>query len=320
MIKDDLIDAGIDPALAHQFVVNTAVQQAPEQASENSPTMGGPSGQTTYQTVDGGTLTEAEMQALIAKSNAANPGASMTYGVDANGNVIPGVSPQTDPSTPAGRTEGTPATDPPIDWHAYLSDWGFDTDMMNELDRIFKVYSDPNQAAAAGLAYIRGTDWYAQHFAGIGDAIKNGLVADEAGYRAYLNDANQYYRRFYGRDISTGELAAYFKKGYTSTNIGQHLRGEGAVTAEKGDIQYALGAFGDDTTQATPDQLSQYGDQVGGLDNLVGQQLQAKLDKAKARLNAVFQGTLGTPALNVVNGRLTSPSLAGGTTVGDVPS
>lgn len=227
---------------------------------------------------------------------------------------------------PGGDTPTGDNTPPPMNWADYLTNWGFSDDMIKELTRIFSVYPDASSASAAALGYIRGTDWYTTHFAGIGAGLSKGLFSDEAGYRAYLNQATGFYQRFFGRDISTNELVDYLNKGYTAGNIGQHLTGQGIVNANKPEIQYGLGNFadqptGDQSSQGSPEQLAAYGDQLGGLDNAVGQQLQAKLAKAQARMAAIVQGTLATPALNVLkSGQLGSPSLGGSTTQGDVAS
>lgn len=200
-----------------------------------------------------------------------------------------------------GDTKQPPAL-PPLDWRAYLGNWGFDESDINELDKIFKTYTDANQATAAGLAYIRGTQWYAKTFAGIGAGIKAGLFNDEAGYRAYVNDLNQVYSRFYNRSVTTNEVQDFLNKGTNPNAVNAHLTGQAALQAQLPDVQYALGAF-DSQGQATNSELSAYGDQLGGLGNLIGPQLQARLDKAKQRMATIFQGTLASPSLSLVGGR-----------------
>lgn len=196
----------------------------------------------------------------------------------------------------------TTTTTPPLDWRAYLANWGFEDADVTELDRIFKTYTDPTQAAAAGLAYIRGTQWYSRTFQGIGAGIKAGLFSDEAGYRAYVNDMNQVYRRFYNRDVTTQEVSDFLNNGTNPNAINQHLTGQAAVQAQLPDLQYQLGAF-DSQGRATDAEVSAYGDQLGGLSNMIGPKLQDRLDKARQKMATIFQGVSATPSLSMVLGR-----------------
>lgn len=216
-------------------------------------------------------------------------------------------------TTTSSTTAATPAdppapTTPPLDWRAYLSNWGFEDADVNELDRIFKTYTDPTQASAAGLAYIRGTQWYAKTFQGIGAGIKAGLFSDEAGYRAYVNDMNQVYRRFYNRDVTTQEVSDFLNNGTNPNAINQHLTGQATVQAQLPDLQYELGAF-DSQGRASDAEISAYGDQLGGLGNTIGPKLQDRLDKARQKMATIFQGTLATPSLSMVMGKPVATSL-----------
>lgn len=217
--------------------------------------------------------------------------------------------------TPAPKAPTTP----PLDWHQYLTDWGFPTDVVDELDRIFRTYSDANQASGAALAYIRGTQWYSQTFPGIQAGIKSGIISDEAGYRAYTNQLNDLYQRYYNTTVSGQDVANALNQGYSVTHVNQHLAGQAYVAANKNDIQFTLGAF-DSQGMATNDQLAGYGDTQGGLDNALGTQLTQRYQAALQRLHGIFQGTLATPAGLQLNsaGRLSAPSLSGGIIPGDV--
>lgn len=201
-----------------------------------------------------------------------------------------------------GNTPPTPPTPPPLDWSSYLANWGFEAGDIAELDKIFKTYTDPAQASAAGLAYIRGTAWYAKTFAGIGAGIKAGLFSDEAGYRSYVNDLNQVYGRFYNRSVTGNEVVDFLNAGTNPNAVNAHLTGQAAVQAQLPDIQYQLGAF-DSQGRATDSEVSAYGDTLGGLSNLIGPQLQARLDKARQKYQTIFQGNLATPSLSMVMGR-----------------
>jgi hypothetical protein len=206
--------------------------------------------------------------------------------------------PSPDPA-PGNGTDGSGTG--PIDWHAYLADWGFPPEVVDQLDKIFKTYTDPTQARDAALAYLRGTDWYKQTFPGISNGIKLGLISDEASYRAYVNQVNQMYKSYYGRDVTSAEIANYLNSGLDITRIGNHLQGQALVAANGQDWQTLLGAF-DNQGRASDSDLSQYGDFLGGIGNMVGPQLQARLQKAQQRFNRVFQGQLATPSLSVLQG------------------
>lgn len=217
----------------------------------------------------------------------------------------PKVTPN-DPGYPkGGPATGTTATTtpPPItfDWEAYLTNWGFPPDVITQLTKIFSTYSDPSQASAAALAYIRGTPWYTQTFPGIQAGINNGLVSDESSYRAYTNELNQYYQRYYGRNASTQDVSNALTGGKTAAQIGAHFQGQANIAASGNQIQYELGAF-DTQGRASTAELNSYGDTSAGLDNLVGTQLQQRLSLAQQKMQRIFSGTLATPALSMLKG------------------
>lgn len=200
-----------------------------------------------------------------------------------------------------GNTDAPTPAAPAYDWESYLANWGFPPDVVAQLTQIFQSYSDPTQAQAAALAYIRGTPWYAQTFPGIQAGINNGLVNDESSYRAYTNDVNQYYQRFYGRNATSQEISDALTAGTSATDIGNHLQGQANIAAQGPAIQYELGAF-DTQGQATQSQLNAYGDQTAGLSNLVGTQLNQRLALAQQKMTRIFNGTTATPALSMLKG------------------
>lgn len=210
---------------------------------------------------------------------------------------------------------GTPPA-PALDWHAYLINWGFTSDIVDELDRIFRTYADPSQASSSALAYIRGTDWYATTFPGIQEGMRLGVVSNEADYRSYTNQMNDLYQRYYGRSVTGADVSSALKSGYTTGHVNAHFSGQAYIAANQNDIQYTLGAFG--PGEASDTELASLGDQQGGLDNVVGAQFQQRYAAALQRLHGVFQGTLASPNFSIQNGRTAAPSLAGGRNTGDI--
>lgn len=216
-------------------------------------------------------------------------------------------------------TSTTPPTNPPLDWEAYLQNWGFPTDVVAQLTNIFSQYSDPSQASAAALAYIRGTPWYSQTFPGIQAGLSAGLFSDESGYRSYVNDLNQLYQNYYGRQVNGTEVASFLNAGHAASYVGQHLSGQAQLAAEKGQDQYLLGAF-DEQGVPNANDLSSYGDYLGGIGNMIGPQLTQRIQKAQQKMQDIFQGTLATPSLSMLNnGRLAASSSSGNSST-DIPS
>lgn len=215
-----------------------------------------------------------------------------------------------------GGSADSPTT--PLDWRAYLENWGFDQDIVNELDRIFRTYSDSNAAGAAGLAYIRGTEWYKKTFPGIQEGMKLGLISNEAQYRAYTNQLNDLYQRYYGRTVTGDEVAQALKAGHAPSWLNSRFSGEAYIKANEGDIQYTLGAF-DEKGRATGDELQALGDQQGGLDNMLGPEVQKRVALAQRRMAGIFQGVINGPNFQTSRlGRLVAPSLSGGNNPSDV--
>jgi hypothetical protein len=194
-----------------------------------------------------------------------------------------------------------------FDWRIWLADWGFDAAIVNELDRIFRSATDPNMAAQQALAYIRGTDWYARTFPGINEAKRLGIIGDERDYRAYLNQANQLYRQWMNRDIATDEFVQILTSGTSLGVVAKRFEGAAYVGANRDDIQYLAGNFGDGAF--TDADLKAYGEQQVGLGSTLGAGLQAKVQNALMRLNRVFQGQLATPSLSLGSQGLNAPSL-----------
>lgn len=228
-------------------------------------------------------------------------------------------TPGTTPSGGGGGSAPAAPTNPPLDWHAYLTNWGFTSDIVDELDRIFRTYSDPSQASAAALAYVRGTDWYAQTFPGITEGEKLGVISDESSYRAYVNQLNDLYHRYGNSPVTGDQVSSALKSGYSVTHVGQQLQGAAYVAANGSDINYTLGAYDPQGALSNTD-LQAYGEDQAGLTNALGPEIDKRISLAKQKLAGAFQGVLANPSLTFTRGRLAAPSLAGGINPGDVSS
>lgn len=202
-----------------------------------------------------------------------------------------------DPGSGGGGDGSTPAA--PIDWTAYLGMYGLPTDVVAQISSIFsKTGDDVNRATQLALAYVRGTPWYATAYPGINAAMAKGLVRNEADYRARLNDFNQVYKQYAGRDITLAEYAQHLGTGVEAGTVGKQFEGAAYASTYGNDWQYLLGAFGD-TGQATPDELKAAGEQQAGLSSPLGIKLQKRLSQAQQRIQAVFSGNLALGQLKL---------------------
>jgi hypothetical protein len=198
-----------------------------------------------------------------------------------------------------------------IDWRSWLTDWGFPTDVVNTLDSMARRYT-PAQAdlfARDAILYLRGTDWHKQTFVGFADAYKTGLVQDERQYRDYVTRANDLYKRYHGRDITSNELVSAFTSGYNPTRVEQELEGQAYVNANRNELQYLSGNFGEG--RLSEDELTYLGRQQAGVGNALGQGLLLKVGQAQARLRRIFEGTLATSATSGPDGRVRVSGLSG---------
>lgn len=296
----ELISMGVDPAIARAYA-SANNTPAPGQGDPNQGTS------TTTPNINTGS-SSASGQGYTT-SGPAQPGQAGSLNV-------PSTEGGPAPPPPDGGTAPppTPPPPPPLDWQAYLANWGFTPDIIARLTTIFSTYTDPAQASAAALAYIRGTDWYSQTFPGIQNAERLGLVSDEQGYRSYVNDLNQFYQRYYQRNVTTQETLDALNAGHNPNQVGAHLAGQAYIAANQNDINYTTGAF-DDKGRFTTDELNSLGDQTEGLDNMIGPDLQRRLAVAKQRMQTIFQGQLTTPSLSVLNsGRLAASGLGASST------
>lgn len=190
--------------------------------------------------------------------------------------------------------------------------------MINTLDAMAKKYaaSQADFFVRDAILYLRGTDWHKKMFPGFSEGFRSGVIQNERDYRLYLNSVNDAYKRFFTRDITGEELKHAFTRGWRPERVEGELTAGAFVQANRGDIQYLLGAF--DEGQQGEEGLLSLGRQQVGIGSALGQDLLRRVALAQLRLRRVFEGTLATPALGIEDGRLTAPSLARGTLTPDI--
>jgi hypothetical protein len=235
----------------------------------------------------------------IDASHAANPQAAGT-----NGSLFTyqGDQPVDSPAVVA---------DPSKDWaSAFFGALGLPDDVMSQVTKVLSQHAqDPTLAQALATQYIRSTPWYQIHYPGALEGIAKGVIADESGYTQYLNQINQLSRQYQGRDISGDEIKGYLSSGYNPGYVANLYQGQAYVTANRNDIQYLAGAFGDG--RFNEGQLTALGNENAGIDTAGGQLQQKILQKAQQVHDKLFGGTLATPSLTLGANGLSSPPLAG---------
>jgi hypothetical protein len=216
--------------------------------------------------------------------------------------------PESTTKTPEAPAPPTPS--PTVDWAtAFFGSLGLPSNVINDINKLAAQYSDPNDRSAAALLYLRGTPWYAQTFPGISEGMAKGLVSNEADYRTLLNQHNQLFRQYLGRDISADEFATHLRAGTSTQMLAGHLQGAALAGTYGQDWRNLLGAFDNAPTDS---EVTALGEEQAGLDSPIGQQVQRRLDLAKQRFEGVFKGHLAAPSLSIAAGRLSAPSLLPG--------
>jgi len=175
-----------------------------------------------------------------------------------------------------------------------------------KINQIFSQTSDVNQATILALAYVRGTQWYAQTYPGIQEGIAKGVVSNEADYRAYVNQLQQMNKQYYNTDITSQQISDYLKAGYSVGHVGQLFAGHAYAMANQHDLNYLLGAFGNG--QLSSGDLETLGQENAGLDSAMGQKLQSLVQKAGQKMQAIFNGQVASPSLSQGAG---GPALSG---------
>ena len=214
----------------------------------------------------------------------------------------------------SGSTSSSPSIDPTQlanDWYkAFFGSYGLPTDVQDALIDILKKYaSDPSIAQALATQYLRTTSWYQTTFPGFSAGVNNGIFTDETGYRSYLDAINNIYNQYLGRHVSGDEVSALLAEGVSPDIVGRRFAGQAYVNANRNDIQYLAGAFGEG--RLGDNQLTALGNENAGIDTQLGQIQQKVLQKAQQIHDKLFTGTLATPSLSIGTGGLGSPSLLG---------
>ena len=239
--------------------------------------------------------------AIVAPTPAAKPIGSRNSSA-----AVPETAPDAGFSIPAGLPGTAPdAPSAPVapeeitDWVSYLGLFGLDQEALNAVNGVKRTgnlsVDGPNI-----LNSVRGTQWYRNTYPGIGEAIARGIVTNEADYRQKQNTFDQVYQQNYGRSISPGEYADFLRQGLSADIVNRQIQGDKYIEANRNSIQYAEGNFGD-SGQFSEGQLKDLGRNQAGLGSPNGVNLQAQLDKAIARAQRVFQGTLASMQIAPTN-------------------
>lgn len=197
------------------------------------------------------------------------------------------------------------------DWYkAFFNQYNLPGNIQDQVVSLLKKYaSDPTTAVALAQQYLRTTDWYQQTFPGFTEGVRAGLFTDETGYRGYLNAVNQNYNNYVGRHVSGDELKNLLTQGVDPNTVGKQLQGDAYVSANRNDIQYLAGNFGDG--RLSESDLQAEGRQVSGLDTAIGQKVDAALSKAKQRAASIFSGQLARAGQTLGPNGLQAPGLGG---------
>lgn len=224
------------------------------------------------------------------------------FSTDANGNII-------SPQAFAAAGGGAP---PSIDWaDVYFGGFGLPADLKNQIMQLGQKYgtTNPDVFFQSAQNLIRQSKWFTTTFPGFQAGVRAGLFTDETGYRGYLNQLNQIYKQYAGRDVTGSEVEGALTEGVSPDLVGRRFAADAYLKANQNDIQYLTGAF--DNAALTPEELQAYGREQAGIDTALGQQVAARLDLAKQRFQGIFQGRLATPGLQLSSNGLSAPGLLG---------
>lgn len=147
------------------------------------------------------------------------------------------------------------------------------------------------------MAFLRSTPWYQQTYRGIGQGVAKGIIANEADYRSYVNQVNQHYRQFYGREASVEEIETFLTAGYAPGVIGQIGQGYANVQANRPEWQYLSGAFAEG--QLSEAELTALGEQQAGRTSTLGTTIQERVSTALKKVQRVFEGSLATSPMGL---------------------
>jgi hypothetical protein len=139
--------------------------------------------------------------------------ASVTPDAAPGAGSAPPLQAQTDPNT---------QQDP----SAFLGQFGINDPTVQKM--IQDMISSGSSAAQI-VGALRGTQWYQDMYPGIFQGIAKGLLDPnnpEIQYRAQLNQVNQLYSQYYGRNVTGGEFSTYLGNGIDVSTIAKKLQGE----------------------------------------------------------------------------------------------
>jgi hypothetical protein len=183
------------------------------------------------------------------------------------------------------------------------------------VSELFRTITDPNAAVAAAMAYVRGTPWYAATFPGINQGIQAGLFTDERGYRQYRNALDSVYRQWTGNPLTAEALTAALGEGVDPDIVNRRFSGKAFVEANREDLRYYSGAFGNEGGMLSEDEMQRYGQHEAGLGTPggLGAVIQRQVAQAMQRAQRAFEGVAASPQLALTDrGALFSPSLRKG--------
>lgn len=241
----------------------------------------------------------------------------------------PGIAYVPDPTTTLDSPNGSPLTTttssssggggggssaptlPSIDWASFF--WGalgLPPDLISQINTALASVTDASMALAIGTNILRSSQWYAQTYPGINYGIRNGLFADEQGYRDYVNKINQLYQQYYGRNVTTSEVTGYLQNGNDYSYIGNLLQGAAIATAEKPQLQYETGAF-DQAGPLSQQELTAYGQEKAGIDTTLGQMVTNRVNLAVQRMQKAFSQRIDIPTTTLGPQGLYIPALQG---------
>lgn len=243
-----------------------------------------------------------------------------------------------------GKGGNTPGSNPnagtgSTDYSALFSAFGMPPRMIKEINRLMAQLitsgQDPTYAYDTIIGEIRsgkigdnfknGESWYAYTYAGISEGVANGLLDSsnmEASYRDYVNQVDNWYKEYFGRNATTDEIKGFLKQGLNLTTVNAQLKGQSYANAySSGDSNaygYSwnalLGNFGQlqDEKQLSDKEKLALGESMTGYSTPLGDQLNKQLQTALRRMQTIFTGTLAGPAdLQKGGSGLKAPSMAG---------
>lgn len=206
-----------------------------------------------------------------------------------------------------------------VDWaDVYFGAFNLPADLRAKIIQLGQKYgtTNPDVFFQSAQSLIRASDWFKTTFPGFDAGQRAGIISSEADYRNYLNQLNQHYKQYAGRDVTGAEVAAALGEGVSPDIVGRRFEADAYLKANTNDIQYLAGAF--DTGQLSGGELTAYGREQAGIDSPIGQQVARRLDQAKQRFQTIFQGRLATPGLTQGASGLSAPGLSGTRTTSDV--